>query len=144
MFKEGDILECTEALSSCISWYTSMCIPCKTIFEFLWSTKDIRNKIREQKAAFRSGDELQYKMAWSSVQVHQSSKTFLLTKTGNCYLSNNTCSMWQGIQTVTNYKDNRPPDSDLPYELNMFNSPCGARNHDLYKKPESLVSTPSK
>ena len=90
-----------------------------------WFNADIRMKIRSQCAAFKSGDTVEYKQAWYELQKSiRAAKRTYSQKLERCYRDINTRSMWQGIQSISNYRSNtnrvKVCDSTLPDTLNSF------------------------
>ncbi|XP_073720820.1 uncharacterized protein [Misgurnus anguillicaudatus] len=141
IFKEAtdDIHEYTEAVSDYISWCTSICAPPRTVRVFPnqkpWFNGNIKQKIRKRQEAFKSGDQREYKKARYELQKSiRAAKRAYSQKLESFYLSNNTRSMWQGIQAVTNYKEivsaTDPLDVTLPDSLNTFYTRFDRMNTD--------------
>ncbi|KAI2645121.1 hypothetical protein H4Q32_027825 [Labeo rohita] len=130
-FKEAanDIHEYTETVSDYISRCTSICAPPKTVRRFPnqkpWFNRDIKQKIRERREAFKVGGHMEYKRARYELQkTIKVAKRAYSQKLEGYYLNHNTRSMWQGIQAVTNYRGTTtatdPQDTTLPDCLNTF------------------------
>ncbi|CAM4331524.1 unnamed protein product [Leuciscus chuanchicus] len=145
IFKEAtdDIHEYTEAVSDYISWCTSTCAPPRTVRVFPnqkpWFNGNIKQKIRKRQEAFKSGDQSEYKKARYELQKSiRAAKRAYSQKLERFYLSNNTRSMWQGIQAVTNYKKIVPAadplDVTLPDSLNTFYTRFDRMNTDIPSK----------
>jgi len=146
IFKEAtdNIHEYTDTVSSYIDWCTSICIPSRTIRvlpnQKPWFNADVRIKIRNRSTAFKSGDNMEYKQARYELQKSiRAAKRAYTQRLENCYRENNTRRMWQGIQTVTNYRKNANnrtviQDSFLPDNLNEFYARFDQNNRDIPSK----------
>lgn len=89
VFKEttNNIHEYTETVSGYVEWCTSICSPTRTICVF-----------PNQKPWFNAYRRARYKLQKSI----KAGTRLYSKKLESCYLDNNTHSMWQGIQAVTN------------------------------------------
>lgn len=90
-----------------------------------WFNGDIKHKLRKRWEAFKSGDHEEYKKARYELQRSiKAAKRSHSKKLEGYYLNNNTRSMWQGIQSVTNYRKTTtttdPQNTTLPDSLNVF------------------------
>lgn len=104
IFREAsdNIHKYTDTVSSYIEWYTSICIPSRTIRvlpnQKPWFNADVRIKIKKRSIAFKSGDVMEYKHARYEVQKSiRAAKRAYTQRLENCYRENNSRSMWQGI-----------------------------------------------
>ncbi|KAK0134273.1 hypothetical protein N1851_030153 [Merluccius polli] len=107
-----NIHDYTDTVSCYISWCTSICVPPRIYRRFPnqkpWFNQDIQAKIREQSMAFQSGNEQQYRLArYALLKSIRTAKKSHTEKLENCYTGNDSRRMWQGIQAVTNYKENK-------------------------------------
>ena len=145
VFKEAtdNIHDYTETVSGYIEWCTSICIPTRTTRVFPnqkpWFNADVRLKIRNRCAAFKSGDTTEYKRARYELQRSiKAAKRLYSKKLESCYLDNNTHSMWQGIQAVTNYRRSTNGteirDDNMPDNLNNFYARFDRQNGDTPSK----------
>ncbi len=139
----NNIHEYTETVSDYIGWCTSICVPTRTVRIYPnqkpWFNADIRRKIRKRCDAFRLEDREEYKKARYELQRSiKAAKRAHSQKLESLYLNNNTHSMWQGIQAVTNYKkksgsmDTR--DTNLPDCLNSFYARFNQQSIDILSK----------
>ena len=119
----------TENVSCYVEWCTSICIPFRTFRVFPnqkpWFNADVRLKIRNRCAALKSGDTTEYRRTRYELRKSiKAAKRLYSRKLENCYLDNNTHSMWQGIQAVTNYRrgtnGTETQDNSMPNNLNSF------------------------
>lgn len=104
-----------------------------------WFNGNIKQKITKRQEAFKSGDQREYKKARYELQKSiRAAKRAYSQKLERFYLSDNTCSMWQGIQAVTNYKKivpaTDPLDVTLPDSLNTFYTRFDRMNTDTPSK----------
>lgn len=111
IFREAsdNIHEYTDTVSSYIEWCTSICIPSRTIRvlpnQKPWFNADVRIKIKNRSIAFKTGDIMEYKYARYELQKSiRAAKRAYAQRLENCYRENNSRRMWQGIQSVTNYR----------------------------------------
>lgn len=92
-------------------------------------------KIRNRGAAFKSGDTMEYKHARYELQKSiRAAKRTYSRKLESCYRDNNTRSVWQGMQSITNYRRNTNRtgicNTMLPDTLNRFYARFDEQNRD--------------
>ncbi len=91
----------------------------------LYFNVGICRKIRKRCEAFKSGDTEKYKRGWYKLgKSIRATKWAYSQKLESLYLKNNTHGMWQGIQSVTNYRKNttgmETQDTTFPESLSTF------------------------
>ncbi|XDV41036.1 hypothetical protein PO909_009977 [Leuciscus waleckii] len=146
VFKDAseDIHDYTETVSYYINWCTSICVPSRTVRIFpnqkRWFNGDIRLKIKQRQVAFKAGNGEEYKKARYDLRKRvKVAKKAYSQKLESHYMQNDTRSMWQGIQSVTNYNKrstNRMEikDATLPDCLNNFYARFDRLNGDTPSK----------
>ncbi len=138
MFKEAatynnhtDLQEYTETVTAYIQKCTDDVIVTKTITTHAnqrpWMTAEVRGLLKTRDEAFRSGDKAALKTARANLSRGiKNAKRSYAQKINNHFTdSRDTQSLWQAIQTITDYKP--PPqacddDTSLPDALNHFYS----------------------
>ncbi len=138
MFKEAatynnhtDLHEYTETVTA----YIKKCIDDVTVTKTIttranqkpWMTAEVRGLLKTRDEAFRSGDKAALKTARANLSCGiKNAKRSYAQKINNHFTdSRDTRSLWQAIQTITDYKP--PPqacdeDTSLPDALNHFYS----------------------
>ncbi len=138
MFKEAatynnhtDLQEYTETVTA----YIKKCIDNVTVTKTIttranqkpWLTAEVRGLLKTSDEAFRSGDKAAFKTARANLSCGiKNAKRSYAQKINNHFTdSRDTRSLWQAIQTITDYKP--PPqacddDTSLPDTLNHFYS----------------------
>ena len=86
--------------------------------------KEKKKKIVAKDAAFRSGDDEEFRRAkYDARRAIVRAKTEYKDKLEDQFASNNTHAVWQGLQTITQYKAKSTTissDPTLPDRLNEF------------------------
>ena len=105
----NDIHEYADTVTSYISFCQDLCIPEKSVKVFgndkPWFTKYLNIKLKQKEEAFKSGDRALYKQAKYGVEkAIRGAKTDYRRKLEGQFLSNDTRSVWQGLQCITGYK----------------------------------------
>ena len=95
--------------SSYISFCQDLCIPQKSVKVFGNDkpsfTKNLQIKLKQKEEVFKSGDRALYKNVKYGVEkAIRGAKTDYRRKGESQFLSNDTRSVWQGIQCITGYK----------------------------------------
>ena len=104
-----DIHEYADTVTSYISFCQDLCIPEKSVKVFgndkPWFNKYLKIKLKQKEEAFKSGDRALYKKAKYGVEkAIRGAKTDYRRKLEGQFLSNDTRSVWQGLQCITGYK----------------------------------------
>ncbi len=138
MFKEAatynnhtDLQEYTETVTAYIKKCMDNVTVTKTITTHAnqkpWMTAEVRGLLKTRDEAFRSGDKSALKTARANLSCGiKNAKRSYAQKINNYFMdSRDTWSLWQAIQTITDYKP--PPqacddDPSLPDTLNHFYS----------------------
>ncbi len=150
MFKEAatynnhtDLQEYTETVTA----YIKYCIDDVTVTKTIttranrkpWMTAEVRGLLKTRDEAFRSGDKAALKTARANLSRGiKNAKQLYGSKINNHFTnSRDTRSLWQGIQTITDYKP--PPqacddDTSLPDALNHFYSRFEMQNNTSAQK----------
>ncbi len=150
MFKEAatynnhtDLQEYTETVTA----YIKYCIDDVTVTKTIttranrkpWMTAEVRGLLKTRDEAFRSGDKAALKTARANLSRGiKNAKRLYGNKINNQFTnSRDTRSLWQGIQTITDYKP--PPqacddDTSLPDALNHFYSRFEMQNNTSAQK----------
>ncbi len=104
-----------------------------------WMTAEVRGLLKTRDEAFRSGDKAALKTARANLSRGiKNAKRLYGNKINNQFTnSRDTRSLWQGIQTITDYKP--PPqacddDTSLPDALNHFYSRFEMQNNTSAQK----------
>ncbi len=125
-----DLQEYTETVTA----YIKKCIDDVTVTKTIttranqkpWMTAEVRGLLKTRDEAFRSGDKAALKTARANLSCGIKNAKHMLKKINNHFTdSRDTQSLWQAIQTITDYKP--PPqacddDPSLPDTLNHFYS----------------------
>ena len=89
-----------------------------------WFTKNLKIKLKQKEEAFKSGDRALYKKAKYGVEkAIRGAKTDYRRKLEGQFLSNDTRSVWQGLQCITGYKQKHSIpgfESATPDKFNHF------------------------
>ena len=100
-----------------------------------WITGNIRTELKGRAAAFKvrdSNPEAYKKSRYALRRTIKQAKRQYRTKIESYYTSSNAHRMWQGLQTITDYKGKHsrelPSDTSLPDELNYFYARFEASN----------------
>ncbi|KAK3509724.1 hypothetical protein QTP70_008460 [Hemibagrus guttatus] len=151
----GDSTDLEEYMSSVTS-YISKCIDDMTISISIttrskqkpWMTAKVRALLKSRDSAFRAGDKdaLRTAQAKLSRAIREAKCTHSQRIHGHFQSSGDTHRMWQGIQSITNYRPAPPAydsDASLPDTLNNFYARFEAQNDVTARKtiptPEDQV-----
>ncbi len=155
MFKEAatynnhtDLHEYTETVTA----YIKKCIDDVTVTKTIttranqkpWMTAEVRGLLKTRDEAFRSGDEAALKTARANLSCGiKNEKRLYAQKINNHFTdSRDTQSLWQAIQTITDYKplpQACDEDTSLPDALNHFYSRFEMQNDT----PAQKLPTPA-
>ncbi len=157
MFKEAatynnhtDLQEYTETVTA----YIKKCMDDVTVTKTIttranqkpWMTAEVRGLLKTRDEGFRSGDKAALKTARANLSRGiKNAKQSHAQKINNHFTdSRDTRSLWQAIQTITDYKP--PPqacddDPSLPDTLNHFYSRLKCRTTHLHKNCPHLPTT---
>ena len=96
-------------MTAYVSFRVESCIPTQTVCVYandkLWFTKKVKNKLVAKDAAFRSGDDEEFRRAkYDARRAIARAKAEYKDKLEDQFASNNTHAVWQGLQTITQYK----------------------------------------
>ncbi len=124
-----------EAYSDTVTCFIRKCIddvrPTKTICIYLsqkpWINSDVRSALSERTSAFKSGKtDNRKQVSYDLRKSIKATKRQYKNKVEEQFNTNNTRSMWQGINNITGFKGNKPATvniaASLPNELNTFNA----------------------
>ncbi len=150
MFKEAatynnhtDLQEYTETVTA----YIKNCIDDVTVTKTIttranrkpWMTAEVRGLLKTRDEAFRSGDKAALKTARANLScgIKNAKRSYGIKINNHFTNSRDTRSLWQGIQTITDYKP--PPqacddDTSLPDALNHFYSRFEMQNDTSAQK----------
>ncbi len=150
MFKEAatynnhtDLQEYTETVTA----YIKYCIDDVTVTKTIttranrkpWMTAEVRGLLKTRDEAFRSGDKAALKTARANLSrgIKNAKRSYGIKINNHFTNSRDTRSLWQGIQTITDYKP--PPqacddDTSLPDALNHFYSRFEMQNNTSAQK----------
>ncbi len=150
MFKEAatynnhtDLQEYTETVTA----YIKNCIDDVTVTKTIttranrkpWMTAEVRGLLKTRDEAFRSGDKAALKTARANLSrgIKNAKRLYGIKINNHFTNSRDTRSLWQGIQTITDYKP--PPqacddDTSLPDALNHFYSRFEMQNNTSAQK----------
>ncbi len=150
MFKEAatynnhtDLQEYTETVTA----YIKNCIDDVTVTKTIttranrkpWMTAEVRGLLKTRDEAFRSGDKAALKTARANLSrgIKNAKRSYGIKINNHFTSSIDTRSLWQGIQTITDYKP--PPqacddDTSLPDALNHFYSRFEMQNDTSAQK----------
>ncbi|KAM9404055.1 uncharacterized protein ACWYII_028103 [Salvelinus alpinus] len=106
-------------------------VPTVTVRTYLkqkpWITGNIHTELKGRAAAFKEKDsnpEAYQKSRYSRRRTIKQAKRQYWTKIESYYTGSDACRMWQGMQTITDYKGKHsrelPSDTSIPDELNNF------------------------
>ncbi len=138
-----DLQEYTETVTA----YITKCIDDVTVTKTItvranqkpWLTGEVYRLLKARNAAFRAGDEEGLKTARANLScgIREAKRQYSRRIAHRFSDSRDTRSLWQGIQTITNYKP--PPqtcDSTIPLlnELNAFFARFEAQNSTTAQK----------
>ena len=109
-------------------------------------------ELKGRAAAFKERDsnpEAYKKSRYALRQTIKQAKHHYRTKIESHYTGSDVCRMWQGLQTITDYKGKAsrelPSDTSLPDELNYFYAHFEASNTEAYMRvsavPDDCVIT---
>ena len=123
-----DLDEYTDTVTAYVSFCVESCIPTRTVCVYAndkpWFTKEVRNKLVAKNAAFRSGDDEEFRRAkYDAHGAIARAKAEYKEKLEDQFASNNTHAVWQGLHTITQYKAKSATissDPTLPDRLNEF------------------------
>ncbi len=150
MFKQAATYNNTTDLqeySETVTAYITKCIDDVTVTKTitvranqkLWLTGEVYRLLKAQNAAFRAGDEEGLKTARANLShgIREAKRQYSRRIAHRFSDSRDTRSLWQGIQTITDYKP--PPqtcDSTIPLlnELNAFFARFEAQNSTTAQK----------
>uniref|UniRef100_A0A669BZP0 Reverse transcriptase domain-containing protein n=1 Tax=Oreochromis niloticus TaxID=8128 RepID=A0A669BZP0_ORENI len=145
VFAKGSDLEGhTSAVLSYISFCTESVTTTKTVKVFPnqkpWLNSEVRALLRARDSAFKSGDQQVYKEARQSlVKGIKEAKRKYKQRIEEHFNTKNSRNMWQGIKTLTGYKDSctqtNSPDITLPDTLNHFFARFDQENRDTITHP---------
>ncbi|KAK3507001.1 hypothetical protein QTP70_034973 [Hemibagrus guttatus] len=159
MFREaatnGDTTDLEEYTSSVTS-YISKCIDDMTISKSLTTHSNqkprmiakVRTLIKSRDYAFRAADKDALRTAWAklSQDIREAKRTHSQRIHSHFQSSGDTRHMWQGIQSINNYRPAPPAcdsDASLPDALNSFYAQFEAQNNVTVRKtippPEQLA-----
>jgi hypothetical protein len=125
----ADIHEQTDVVTSYIRFCEDSCIPTKQAKSWPndkpWFDRGLKALVKAKEEAHSSGDAAAFKRAkYDLEKAIRKAKWEYRQKLESQFQSNNTRDVWQGMQTITNYKKKAPPvdvsDKDLPDKLNEF------------------------
>ena len=134
----------TSAVLSYISFCTESVTTTKTVKVFPnqkpWLNSEVRALLRARDSAFKSGDQQVYKEARQSlVKGIKEAKRKYKQRIEEHFNTKNSRNMWQGIKTLTGYKDSctqtNSPDITLPDTLNHFFARFDQENRDTITHP---------
>ena len=120
--------EYTDTVTAYVSVCVESCIPTRTVCVYAndkpWFTKEVKNKLEAKDAAFRSGDDEEFRRAkYDARRAIARAKSEYKDKQEDQFASNSTHAVWQGLQTTTQYKAKSATissDPTLPDQLNEF------------------------
>ena len=119
-----------------------------------WITGNIRTELKGRAAAFRvrdSNPEAYKKSCYALRRTIKQAKRQYRAKIESYYTGSDARLMWQGLQTITDYKgklsSELPSDTSLPDELNHFYARFEASNTEACMTasavPDDCVITPT-
>ncbi len=147
MFKEADtynnytdLQEYTETVTAYIkNCIDDVTVPKTITYQKPWMTAEVRGLLKTRDEAFRSGDKAALKTARANLSrgIKNAKRSYAQKNTDYFTDSRDTRSLWQGIQTITDYKP--PPqafndDTSLPDALNHFYSRFEMQNDTSAQK----------
>jgi len=124
IFKHQNLQEYTDTVLS----YIKNCVDTVTVSKRIrvfpnqkpWMTSEVQALLKLWNSAFRSGNRTFYSAARAALRRGiKEAKEAYKRKIEEHFTENNPMKMWQGIQHITNYKDNNQVAS-LAEDLNRF------------------------
>ena len=118
----------THTVTAYVSFCVELCVPTWTVCVYTndkpWFMKKVKNKLVAKDAAFRSGDDKEFRRAkYDACRAIARAKAEYEDKLEDQFTSNNTHAVWQGLQTITQNKAKSATissDPTLPDRLNEF------------------------
>ena len=109
-----------------LSFCVESCIPTRTVCVYTDDQprfpKEVKNKLVAKDAAFRSGDGKEFQRAkYEARRAIARAKVEYKDKLEGQFASNNTHAVWQGLQTITQYKAKSATISSDPTLLDQLN-----------------------
>ncbi|KAF7647947.1 hypothetical protein LDENG_00164230 [Lucifuga dentata] len=96
IFEHQNLEQYTTALDKCIRVYPN---------KKPWMTKEVQSLLRERNTAFRSGDGVLYSTARANLKRgNREAKVAYKRRIEDCFQSNNSRQVWQGVQHITSYR----------------------------------------
>ena len=125
---QDDIDTFTDTVTSYIQFCESVCIPVRTVTVYNnskpWFNNELRLLCKRKYLAFKCGDTANYKkLKYEFQRAVVKAKSAYRIKLENKLKANDIKGVWQGLQSITDYKTkHHAPASDpsLPDELNNF------------------------
>ena len=145
---------CTDlgeyTVTAYVSFCVESCIPTRTVCGYAndkpWFTKEVKNKLVAKDAAFRIGDDEEFRRAKYDAR-RAIARAKAKYKLEDQFASNNTHAVWQGLQTITQYKAKSATissDPTLPDRLNelyaRFDRQYSAAAEPLHLHPPSSLT----
>ena len=120
--------EHTDTVLSYIKFCEDLLIPTKTIKIFSnnkpWFTRSVKERLKEKDEAYKSGDLVAFKRAKYTLDKElRCAKLEYRNKLEEQFCSGNSREVWQGLESITNYKMKSHKfndDPSLPDQLNEF------------------------
>ncbi|CAG5884454.1 unnamed protein product [Menidia menidia] len=135
-----------EEYAASVSDYISWCMENETATKTIvtranqkpWMTKEVRAKLRERNAAFKSGDAVALRSTRANLKhaIRDAKRAHSRKIQGLFQDSNDTRKLWQGIQSVTDYK---PPPSSCQNDTGFLNE-----LNNFFGRFEELNSNPAR
>uniref|UniRef100_A0A3B1K914 Reverse transcriptase domain-containing protein n=1 Tax=Astyanax mexicanus TaxID=7994 RepID=A0A3B1K914_ASTMX len=136
-----------EEYTDSVTGYISKCIEDVTVSKTItsrpnqkpWMTAEVRALLRSRDKAFKSGDRAGLRTARAKLSrgIREAKRTYAKKIPAHFQDTTDTRRMWQGIQTITNYKSPSPAcnsDASLPDALNSFYARFEAQNYKTARK----------
>ncbi|KAK3570817.1 hypothetical protein QTP86_027623, partial [Hemibagrus guttatus] len=126
--QSADLEEYSSTVLAYIAFCTDTVLTTKTIKLFPnqkpWLDRKVRSLLKARNVACRLGDRLAYSNAQRELKkgITEAKQRYQQRIEGH-FVNNNPCSMWRGIQAITDYKSSTPltsHDATLPDALNEF------------------------
>ena len=146
-----DTHEFAHMVTSYVKFCQDMCIPEKTVKCFdnnkPWFNCDVKAAMKEQEQTFKSEDKDKKKIAkYNVINAIKKAKRDYSGKLEDKFANNDTRSVWQGLQAVTNYKQKTPSPIDsgdiTPDKLNEFYARFDRLNHTAPPTSDSAWPLP--
>ncbi|KAK3534916.1 hypothetical protein QTP70_002001 [Hemibagrus guttatus] len=136
---QGDEITDFSYISKCIDDVTISKSITTRSNQKLWMTAKVRSLLKYRDFAFRAGDKdaLRTARAKLSRAIREAKRAHTQRIHGHFQSSGDTWCMWQGIQSITNYRPASPAcdsDASFPDALNSFYTRFEARNDVTAKK----------